>query len=127
MNTKTFLSVQAIVSTLFAISMIFMSQQMTARYMVDENWENPATALIRKGMGSLLFGIAIGNWIARNASPSPALTGWIVSSIAANLLIAAFHIQAITGGVEKSFAWVSTIVCIVFALWAILVLGQQKK
>ncbi|MEY3432590.1 MAG: hypothetical protein RL131_526 [Bacteroidota bacterium] len=127
MNAKTFLTVQALVSVVFAVSMIFMSQQMTDRYMMDSNWENPATALIRKGMGSLLIGIAIGNWFARNASPSPALKGWIISSVVGNLLIAIFHIQAITNQTEKSFAWVSTAVCLVFAAWGALVLTKQDK
>lgn len=47
MNTKTFLTVQAILSFLFAVSMIIMSAQMTERYMTDPSWENPATKLIR--------------------------------------------------------------------------------
>jgi peptidoglycan/LPS O-acetylase OafA/YrhL len=127
MNTKTFLTVQAILSFLFAISMIFMSAQMTERYMADPSWENPATKLIRQGMGAFLLGIAVGSWQARNAEQSRGLNAFLLSSLIGNLLLVVFHINAIVQKVEKDFAWVSAIICLSLAVWVFFILRSQKK
>lgn len=126
MNTKSFLTIQAFISLLFAISMIFMSEQMTQRYMMDISWENPATNLIRKGMGALLLGIACGSWMAKDAIDSPALRGWILSSVVGNLLLIVFHLNAISSGVEKPFAWVSISVNALFVVWGSMLFIRKK-
>lgn len=127
MNTKAFLTAQTVLGILFALSMIFMSPQMTERYMSDPAWENPATKLIRQGMGALLLGIAAGSWRARNAEPSKGLDAFLLSSLIGNFLLGVFHINAILQSVEKDFAWVSTIICLSLAGWAFLILRSQKN
>jgi uncharacterized membrane protein len=107
--------------------MILLSSQMTERYMADASWENPATKLIRQGMGAVLFGIAAGSWRARNEQPSRALDAFLLSSLVGNILLTVFHINAIYLKVEKEFAWLSTIICILLASWALILLVKQKN
>lgn len=127
MNTKLFFTTQSVLGFLFAFSMIFMSQQMTERYMMDVSWENPATKLIRQGMAALLLGIAIGSWSARKAAPSTGLNAFLLSSFAGNFILAVFHVNAILGGVEKSFAWLTAGICFTLSIWSYLLYRKIDK
>lgn len=113
MNTRTVLTVAAVVALIFALGLILMPDFMGTLYGLGTS---PVQALIARLFGSALLGIGLMNWMARDldyAAVRPILLGNLAGDTVGFIVC----LMGILGGVMNATGWLSV------ALYLILILG----
>ena len=126
MNVKNLFTATAIINSLFGILLIFAPTMMTQEYLTNSSLENDATVFLGRLLGSVLISIGIAGWIARNTGPSIARRALLILTSIGSLGNCIIHIIAITGNVEKSFAWGTVLLAIILTIWGGQLLMKEK-
>ena len=113
MNTRTVLTVAAVIGLVFALGLILMPDFMGTLYGLGTS---PVQALLARLFGSALLGFGLMNWMARELDYS-ALRPILFGNLAGDAVGLIVCVMGILGGVMNSMGWLSV------ALYLVLVLG----
>jgi hypothetical protein len=113
MNTRTVLTIAAVVALIFALGLILMPASMGSLYGTGTS---PNQLLLGRLFGSALLGFGLLNWMAKDmeyASLRPVLAGNLVGDLVGLIVT----VMGTLGGVMNSMGWLSV------AIYLVLVLG----
>lgn len=125
MTTKYFLRVSAIIGIAFGLGLLIFPAKIIAPYMIDDV-VSEFTKSLGMAYGTLLIGVALMLWMARNANISIARKAIITGIVLADALVGLVHIYAILNGIENKFAWGTVVLVFLLAIWGIKCLAQEK-
>ena len=115
MNAKTFLTISAFVAVLFGLAFVLAPSAAGSVYGVPPE---PHTALALQFFGSVLIGIAVVNWFARDFGDWEAVRGVLIANAIADALGGGVNLLGTFQGLMNAMAWTSTIV------YALLLIGS---
>jgi len=113
MNTRTVLTVAAVIGLVFALGLILMPDFMGTLYGLGTS---PVQALLARLFGSTLLGFGLMNWMARDLENS-AVRPILLGNLAGDLVGFIVCLMGTLGGVMNSTGWLSV------ALYLVLILG----
>ena len=112
MNTRTVLTVAAVIAVIFALGLILMPATMGTLYGTGTA---PNQLLLARLFGSALLGFAVINWLAKDldyATLRPILLGNLVGDAVGFIVC----VMGTLGGVMNSMGWLSVLLYLVLAL-----------
>jgi hypothetical protein len=112
MNTRTILTVSAVVAFIFALGLILMPATMGSLYGTGTS---PNQLLLARLFGSALLGFGLVNWLSKDmeyASLRPLLAGNLVGDLVGLVVT----VMGTLGGVMNSMGWLSVAIYLVLAL-----------
>jgi hypothetical protein len=115
MNAKTFLTVSSIIAVLFGLAFVLAPTAAGSIYGVPND---PHTALSSQFFGSVLVGIAVVNWFAKDFGDWEAVRGVLIANAVADAVGGGVNLLGTFQGLLNGMAWTSTIV------YALLLIGS---
>lgn len=112
MNTRTVLTVAAVIGLVFALGLILMPDFMGTLYGLGTS---PVQALIARLFGSALLGFGLMNWMARDLDYS-ALRPILFGNLAGDAVGFLVSLMGTLGGVMNSTGWLSVVLYLLLAL-----------
>ena len=125
MTTKNFFIFQALVSLGYGIPLLFAPSMLTAMYTTQTLDVSGALDILSRGYGTLLIGVGIGCWTARDAGASLARRSMLLMPTIGNTLVTIVHIKAILQGTENALGWTTVLITAVLAVWAGLLWSKE--
>ncbi len=114
MNTKTFLTIAAIVAVLFGLAFVLAPIAAGSVYGMPPD---PHTALTLQFFGSALIGIAVVNWFAKDFADWEAVRGVLIANAIGDAVGGGVNLLGTFEGLINSMGWTSTVV------YALLLIG----
>ena len=107
MNAKTFLTIAAVVAVLFGLALVLAPTPAGSVYGIPAD---PHTALALQFFGSVLIGIAIVNWFAKDFGDWEAIRGVLIANAVGDAVGGGINLLGTFQGLLNGMAWTSTIV-----------------
>ncbi|WP_428656731.1 hypothetical protein [Runella sp.] len=126
MNPKMLFTFNAVVCFLFSVPLMLVPQMIMEIYLVDKTNVDPAAFVLSRGYGSLMFGLAIALWTAKDAGPSVARRSILYMIAVANALLTVVHIYSYSIGAENSMALTIVALGVVLGGWAGMLLAKES-
>lgn len=127
MNTKNLFTAVAVVCFLFGIALTFMPDYIGNEYLTDPTMMNPVTRMLGQCYGTTLIAIAVSLGYSRDAAPSVARKGLTFFILISNAALVIIHTMLIMNGVEKTTAWLTVVISVVFVAWSGLLLSKENR
>ena len=112
MNTRTVLTVAAVIAVIFALGLILIPDFMGTIYGLGTS---PVQALIARLFGSALLGFGLMNWAAKDMEYA-ALRPIILGNLAGDTVGLIVCAMGTLGGVMNSMGWLSVVLYLVLVL-----------
>ncbi len=127
MNPKMLFTFNSVICFLFSVPLMLSPQLLMDIYLVDKTETNPATFVLARGYGTLMFGLAIALWTAKNAAPSVARRSMLFMVAVANILLVIVHVHSYSTGVENIMSWTIVAMAVLLAGWAGMLLAKENN
>ena len=126
MTTKFFFIAQALVSLVYGLQLLFVPTMLEAVFTSQTLEVSGVLDILSRGYGTLLIGVGIGYWAAREAGASIARRALLLLPIIGNTLVTIVHIRAILQGTENALGWTTVLLTAVLAVWAGLLWSKES-
>lgn len=107
MNAKTFLTIAAVVAVLFGLAFVLAPTASSSIYGIPAD---PHTALALQFFGSVLIGIAVVNWFAKDFGDWEAVRGVLIANAIGDAIGGGVNLLGTFQGLLNGMAWTSTLV-----------------
>ena len=107
MNAKTFLTIAAVIAVLFGLAFVLAPTPAGSVYGIPAD---PHTALALQFFGSVLIGIAVVNWFAKDFGDWEAIRGVLIANAVGDAVGGGINLLGTFQGLLNGMAWTSTIV-----------------
>jgi uncharacterized protein YjeT (DUF2065 family) len=107
MNAKTFLTIAAVIAVLFGLAFVLAPTAAASIYGIPAD---PHTALALQFFGSVLIGIAVVNWFAKDFGDWEAVRGVLIANVVGDAIGGGVNLLGTFQGLLNGMAWTSTIV-----------------
>ena len=113
MKLTTYLTLASVVGGLFGLASLLMPDQFLANYTETANITNIAMDLARI-MGASLLGLALMNWMMRDAQLSIARRAALAGLALVNLLSMIVVLVSVINGTTNALGWMSVVLYLLF-------------
>lgn len=121
MKPKLLLTIAAIYQALTGLIMLFVPQVLIFS---GSAGTPPGVIYALRSYGAVVLGVAVLNWVARNADASKARDAiFLGNTVAFALMAVVFLLDVVSGGAALVWAWV--VICTLFAV-AFIVVGRAN-
>jgi uncharacterized protein YjeT (DUF2065 family) len=114
MNAKTLLTISAVIAVLFGLAFVLAPTAAGSIYGMPAE---PHTALNLQFFGSVLIGIAVVNWFAKDFADWEAVRGVMIANVIGDAVGGGVNLLGTFQGLINSMGWTSTII------YALLIIG----
>ena len=112
MNTRTVMTVAAVVGLIFAVGLLLMPAFMGTLYGTGTG---PSHLLLSRFFGTALLALGLINWLARDAEYAT-LHPILIGNLVGDSVGAIVSVTGILGGAMSSFGWSAVVIYVLLAL-----------
>ncbi len=113
MKRSTFLAISAILALLFGLGFLLFPQASVTAFGMEAT---PGVLSFARALGSILVGLGILNWMARNDRMSASLRAILWGNFIIQAILSVLNIFDITSGVVNASAWFGEVVHVLLAI-----------
>lgn len=125
MTLRNLFIFNTVINLLFGVLLVLAPMILVDMYVVDPSQATAALLVISRAYGSLLLGLGVALWSARNAQASLGRRAILQMLVVANAIAAAIYIFAVLTNVYNSMGWSIVAINVTLTVWGGSLLAKE--
>ena len=117
MTLRNLFIFNTVINLLFGVPLVLAPKLLVDMYFVDPSQATAALLVVARAYGSLIFGLGVALWSARNAQASLGRRAILQMVVVANAIVAAIYTYAVLTNVYNSMGWSIVAINVTLAAW----------
>ncbi|MFN8357947.1 MAG: hypothetical protein U0Y10_26030 [Spirosomataceae bacterium] len=125
MTLRNLFIFNTVINLLFGVPLVLAPKLLVDMYFVDPSQATAALLVVARAYGSLIFGLGVALWSARNAQASLGRRAILQMVVVANAIVAAIYTYAVLTNVYNSMGWSIVAINVTLAAWGGSLLAKE--